>query len=272
MSAIRPGGSFLQLPREIRDEIYSHYFSKIYRVYYDPEDPDEHILADLAILQVSKAISSEAKQYLFSNAASTATTFKYVIDSDPHNTFSTLPTKEVTDRMRNLEFQVRSYGHPIDDLDPVFDLDPICVDRFAGTEVIRDNFHITFQIGFTIYDDVLGSLMETRFSQTLKELKGFQKLTVVLEWSSFFWNDSNKKGVREMGMELEPYLGPSLIKGVHYKPAKVHLNEKNLVSELEFQPLKFQVKSLREKAARLKKEAERLEGKNVQIEAERSGL
>ena len=174
--------------------------------------------------------------------------------------------------MRNLEFQVRSYGHPIDDLDPVFDLDPICVDRFAGTEVIRDNFHITFQIGFTIYDDVLGSLMETRFSQTLKELKGFQKLTVVLEWSSFFWNDSNKKGVREMGMELEPYLGPSLIKGVHYKPAKVHLNEKNLVSELEFQPLKFQVKSLREKAARLKKEAERLEGKNVQIEAERSGL
>lgn len=192
MSVIRPGGSFLQLPREIRDEIYSHYFSKIYRVYWtysgsvdsdsvdsDSQDHDELIPADLAILQVSKVISSDAKQYLFSNAASRATTFKYVMDFHPHNTFSTPPTKEDTDRMRNLEFQVRLYG--LISLHTVFDQDPIRVDHFAGTEVIRDSFYITFQLDFAIRDDILRSFMETRIFLTLKGLKGFQKLTVVLE-------------------------------------------------------------------------------------------
>lgn len=73
-------------------------------------------------------------------------------------------------------------------------------------------------------------------------------------------------------MELEPYLGPSLTKGVHCQPSKVNPYEKDLVLELEFQPLKFHVKNLRAKAARLMKEAEMLEGKDVQIEAESSSL
>ncbi|CAF9909878.1 MAG: hypothetical protein ALECFALPRED_006098 [Alectoria fallacina] len=289
MSAIRSGGALLQLPREIRDEIYSHYFSKIYLVcwsYYDPQNSDSvdyesqnhdgHILADLAILQVSKVISSDAKQYLFSNAASTATAFKYVIDFHPWKTFSIPPTKEATDRMRNIEFQVRSYG--LHNIHPVLHLDPICVDRFAGTEVIRDNFYITFQIDFALRENLLRVFMETRFFLTLKELKGFQKLTVALKRSVEFWLGWDEEHVKDLWMvrmvwmELEPYLGPSLVKGLHVRPSKVRSYEKDLVLELEFQPFKFHVETLRAEAAILTKEAERLEGKDVQFEAERSGL
>lgn len=281
MSLTRPGGTLLQLPHEIRDEIYSHYFSNclVLKPYYHHNKHDEHILHNLAILRTSKAMSSDAKQFLYSKAASKAATFKYYFDFDLGATFSTPPTKEATECMKKVEFVVfinpdclyKSLEPDVSDSvtpSPVSGMNPMCeatVDHFAGTAVMRDGFRITFQIDPATFEKCFSVFMKTRFFRTLKGFTGFQKLTVVLNnWFECGCSLDGlvlkaNKGATEVQMELGPYLGSSIIKRSGYQLVDDHCFA-IFTLELEFQPRQFHDEIFRAEAARLMEEADSLEG------------
>ena len=159
MSAIEPGGRLMRLPRELRDMIYDHCLKKSYLVFwnhYDNTYYHDHIVADLAILRTSKAISSDVNQSIFSRAASKATTFTFDITLDFGIKLTTPPTKNVTDSMTKVKFIVRldedmeyfvRYHHPqFKKNGPHSSMKSICgitVDRFADT-MFRESFHIQF--------------------------------------------------------------------------------------------------------------------------------
>lgn len=275
MSATKLGGALFQLPQEVRDEIYSHYFNKKYLVYWcncDPEDCDV-ILADLAILRTSNAISSEAMNSLFFGAPSKATRFIYDIDFDPVAEMSTPPTKEATNRMMNVEFKVSiepeimAYraivgGYADETLYPASSMDPICeatIDHFTGVSVVRDRFQLSFDVlGHNFYEHFL-IFMKTRFFQTLKRMQGFRKLTLALEMVNLFKDDlsiEDQQDIGEVSAELEPYLGPCVAKSLTHERWSEWLH---LVYELEFHPLKLQIENLQAEAARLTKEVKRFE-------------
>ena len=192
---MKPGGTLFQLPQEVRDEIYRHYFNKEYRVfwcYYNIEDCNI-ILADLAILRTSKTISSDATNSLFSRAASKAIMFTYDFDLDPIAKMSTPPTKEATERMMNVVFKVsierelRAYrtivGRYADEtLSPASSMGPIyeaTINHFTGISVVRDRLRIRlYAQGYRYYEAFL-KFMKTRFFQTLKRMQGFRKLNLV---------------------------------------------------------------------------------------------
>ena len=105
MSLTKPGGALFQLPCEIRDEIYSYCFNQVYLVFWSYHEPDGHdkpSISGRALFRISKVISFDAKDSLFSKAGSKATLFKYDIGFGPKKTCSTPPRKEATDRMKNV--------------------------------------------------------------------------------------------------------------------------------------------------------------------------
>ena len=270
MSANKSYGALFRLPREIRDEIYSHYFDKIYVVfwsYYKYTSYQRSVqkdysgkLADLAILRISQSISSDATNILYSKAASKATTFKYDFRLNPRWIHSLPPTKQATDRMTNVEFEVLlDYEfqelHTDQEGDSgAFKMEPLCeatVDRFVGTSVLRDSFRITFRLkegnkGMAQVDASFGHLTRTRFFQTLKIFNGFRKLHVVLIWKpDDRWSVSRgQKNVGKVKKQLEPHLGPCSVKSEYCSR-----RGDDTTIELEFQPLKFHQGSLRADAA-----------------------
>ena len=263
MSTIKTGGALLQLPQEVRDEIYSHYFNKEYLVfwcYYDSQDSNVIILADLAIFRTSNAISSDAMNSLFSKAASKVTTFIYDFSFDRVTEMSTPPTKEATKRMMNVEFNVSiepelmAYRAIVETLYPASSMDPICeatINHFTGISVVSDRFQIKFKVlGHEYYGHFL-EFMKTRFFQTLKKMQGFRKLTLVLEMVNLFKDDisiEEQQDIGELAAELEPYLGPCVAKSMTHNR---WLDWLHLVYNLEFHPLKLQIESLQAEVARL---------------------
>ena len=150
MSIDKLGGALLQLPQEIRDEIYGHYFNRSYLVLwplpdadgnkstcitvdgrnYSREADEEHgsdkrDSADLALLRTCKSIHSDAKNFLYSKARSKATTFKYIIEHVSAAMYQAPPPREATDRMMNVEFELpvyhRSLSLLLDDLAQIRD-------------------------------------------------------------------------------------------------------------------------------------------------------
>ncbi len=270
MSTIKTGGALLQLPQEVRDEIYSHYFNKEYFVFwcYSELEDSKVTIADLAILRTSNAISSDAMNSLFSRAASKAITFIYDFKFNPIAELSTPPTKEATKRMMNVEFKVSiepefiayraiAGGFANGTLYLTSRMDPICeasIDHFTGISIVRDQFRIRVQVlGFGYFEHFLG-FMKTRFFQTLKNMQGFRKLTLVLEMVNLFRDGISIEKQQDIGMvaaELEPYLGPYVAKSLTHERWEKWLH---LVYELEFHPQEFQIESLRAKAVKLTKD------------------
>lgn len=264
MSVITPGGFLLGLPREIRDEIYGYCFGTSYIVlqtyYWKGQDKEDCKNTNLAILRTSKAINADAKHFLFSKAASKATTFKYRIDFDPCEGFSTPPAKEDTTRMMHVEFDLRQDcerwragkdGYQDDGQDesyPVHRMDPLCeasIDHFMGTDVIRDDLRIKLDIDyFDCFENSIVPFIMTRFFQTLKRLNGFQRLTLVFEWDFFYaltdMQELNKQNViKAVRKELEPHLGRAVIKSVNFPVSRIVLTLENYFLEMKFQPHRF---------------------------------
>ena len=272
MSTRKTGGALFQLPQEVRDEIYSHYFNKEYFVFwcYSELEDSKITIADLAILRISNAISSDAMNSLFSRAASKAITFIYDFKFNPNPIaeLSTPPIKEATKRMMNVEFKVSiepeflaygtiAGGFANETLYLTSSMDPICeatIDHFTGISVVRDRFRIGFQVlGYEYYEHFLG-FMKTRFFQTLKKMQGFRKLNLVLEMMNLFKDDISIEEQQDIGAvtaELEPYLGPCVAKILWHARCEDLLH---LVYDLEFHPLKLQIESRQAEAAKLTKD------------------
>ena len=81
-------------------------------------------------------------------------------------------------------------------------MNPICeatIDYFGGTSVVRDNFRVVFtMLGYNLFSNCFTDFMKTRFFQTLKELKGFPKSSVVLvlEMAHYCGYNLDKEGRR----------------------------------------------------------------------------
>lgn len=279
MSTIKPGGALVQLPRELRDKVYGHCLNKSYVVfwcYYGRRD-FTHPIVDLAIFRVSKAISSEAKQVIFSRAASEATTFVFNIAFYLNMSFSTPPNKDATDAMMNIKFsidlnsedmQVRAEQRDQSEtILPIFSMKSICeatVDRFAGTTVIRDNFRIRLYPRGRKTGEELEVFMRSHFFQTVKRFNGFRKAVAELKWRFLREKDVNSETqkeartvqIRALQMELEPSLGPSDMESVVDHNDPLGGDHVNLTLKLEFHPLKFHVEKLRAEATRLTKALE----------------
>lgn len=282
MSAIECSSALLQLPRELRDKIYTHCLSRSYVVfwYFYDRDLENHDLADLSILRTSKVINTDAKQSMFSRAASQATTFVFDFGFDSAMTFTTPPSKDDTNSMMNVKFIVRLdsagmqaraedyYYHESEAHCPPFSMKSICeatVDRFAGKMVIRDSIHIQFLLVTGDIRVELDKVMRTPFFQALKSFNGFRTLVVELNWL-FFSNPNGsadtQKEVRALQTELGPSLGHSVNRSLT-EPLDVDASGRTYVDlaiQLKFKPLKFHVEKLRAEAATLTEEADMLEG------------
>lgn len=284
MSAIGSSCALLQLPREVRDEIYSYCFDRTYNVFWSycyNVYGERHILnhfknmpviADLSILRTSTALSSDAKNFLFCRAASQATTFRYHIDFN-YRQFSPPPVKEATDRMMNVEFVVeqnptimagfteeRGYQAKIMYPDSIIEqIYGETLDHFTGTAIVRNSFRIRITLCGPDHLGDFAYFVKTRFFQALKSLKGFQKLTISLTMASLVYNkDEDRKlrgGFARVVADLKTHLGPCIEK--NYKFPTGSLGGRWYRLELEFQPRKYYIESLRVEAERAIKEVDR---------------
>ena len=284
MSAEESSCALLQLPREVRDEIYSYCFHRTYNVFWSychNEYGEIHLLkhsfdnkpviANLSILRTSTALSSDAKNFLFCRAASKATTFRYHIDFN-YRQFSPPPIKEATDRMMNVEFVVE-HSPPITTgfteegrfqakiIYPDSLIEQIygeTLDHFTGTAIVRNSFRISISFCGPFYHVDFAYFVNTRFFQALKRLKGFQKSTISLMMASLVYNEDEDRRLREgfarVVADLKTHLGPCIEK--KYKRPFIGLGRWSRL-DLEFQPRKYYIESLRVETERAIKEVDR---------------
>ena len=137
--------------------------------------------------------------------------------------------------------------HPDCVMDPIREA---TVDHFRGVATIRDSLRLNFDMsGLYAYERGV-EFMKTRFFQTLKTFKGFQKLTLVLKsWPWLQVNEQETAEARflEVCAELTPHLVPYLVKlteDVGESPNSID----NV--ELELQPYKYHMESRQADAAR----------------------
>lgn len=270
MSIIKSGCPLLQLPCELRDEIYSYCFDRTYKVFWPCYD-DEYgrrdrlscfakkpVIADLSILRTSTALSVDAKNFLFCRGASKATTFLYYINFS-YQRSSPPPVKEATDRMMKVEFIVGLSSRDPAGLASI--TEQICqdtIDRFTGTAIVRNSFRMRIALcrpdQFTDFAD----FVKTRFFQALKRLKGFQKLAILLFIPSFCDKDlprTVREGVAEVVADLKTHLGPCMER--RYESPLLGDVVRWSRLELEFQPREFYMESLRTEAERVIKGVDR---------------
>lgn len=97
----RHGGALFTLSRELRDEIYRLLAKKRYNIYITRCKPsyDTQKKSDLAMLEVSRAISHEASSILYSEAI-----FGFAVDFSAHDNM--LLSSRITKRMRNVELDL----------------------------------------------------------------------------------------------------------------------------------------------------------------------
>ena len=270
MSAKKAGTFLLQLPGEIRDEIYSHYFNRSYLVLWSlpVEDgnnsifrnvPDSNTrnLADLAVLRTRKSIKSDAQNILYSKG----TTFIYSLRFDYPALHTTPPSRKATDRMMNIEFRVgvfsdaltlQSFQGPRDhEQHQLYSrMEATCgatLDRFAGTSVIRDSFRIIFKIGFAMYNNSIGRLIECPFFQTLETFTGFQRVVVILDatvLADYVPETEAREPVQKVQKAFEPHLGPSIERVGNHMIDRFLGSIKYFSVEIEFEPRKFHIEKL----------------------------
>ncbi|KAL9132188.1 MAG: hypothetical protein Q9175_006576 [Cornicularia normoerica] len=178
----RHGGALFTFPREVRDEIYRLVVRKHYIIYITQGTNDiitprknEH---DSAILQVSKAVSDEASDTLYSESV-----FRFSIDFSAHGIFC-VPT-QLTNRMKNVEFDFRGLSALHSLLFPLYSfptyhdhINTIChaaIADFTGTNIARNHLRIRL---FACGPGMSGTLSGHIFER-LKTLIGF--CTVILE-------------------------------------------------------------------------------------------
>ena len=303
MSVDKIGGTLLQLPQEIRNEIYGHYFNRSYLVLWplpdvddnkstcitvcgrnfskeedEEQDSDKRDSTDLAILRTCKSIHSDAKNFLYSKARSKATTFKYIIEHVSAAMYQAPPPREATDRMMNVEFELpvyhRSLSLLLDDLAQIRDhkkhnihpdldsrMQASCgatINRFAGASIIRNSFRITLDVRFTIYNHSIGCLIGSPFFQALKELIGFQRVTVVLQASVHAEDVRDSEArytVRKVQKALKSHLGPSIERAVNDTTEDGYEATTGFHVEIDFEPRKFHIENLRANATKSKKKA-----------------
>ncbi|CAF9929213.1 hypothetical protein IMSHALPRED_007857 [Imshaugia aleurites] len=176
------GGALLTLPRQIRDEIYRLLVKGRYLVHRQSNtEPGVSFLKggtefdepDLVILQISRLISSEAQDVLYSESI-----FRYIIPT--YLGAALRPQIEAVNRMKKIEVHINpeyDYGFEKEartliqiprgaSIETIFD-------DFAGMETLRESLHINSYWRL----DYIGSL-GTSPLPALSALNGFRTIAI----------------------------------------------------------------------------------------------
>ena len=183
MSNPQYGGALFILPREVRDEIYRLVVKRDYIIYVTLGDDEVSIRPTkdkhyFAILEVSKTLSDEASDILYSESL-----FKFSIDFSAHGIFC-VPTP-LTKRMKNVEFRFGGLStwhsdlfSPNTFLTYQNHINTIChavIADFTGAEIVRNNLRIRL----SVCGPGMISTLSVHIFQGIKALIGFR--TIVLE-------------------------------------------------------------------------------------------
>ena len=212
----KPLGDLSLFPREIRDEIYRHIFSKTYMAFYSSSivkpafynksndyalslierDREERIAADLSVLRVQKAITNEAMLLLYSE-----TTFGFCYASSWYPGSSVLPLDadiNIINRMTNIAISC-NLGYTL-----VVDLEP-CIapgwssigysfipagplEFFQGVSITRESILLDLRLYERMIDadnSTRSSFFESPFFEALKQLTGFKNVTLRFRAESY---------------------------------------------------------------------------------------
>ena len=211
------GGALFILPREIRDEVYRFLIKRHYTVIYAPKSASGTTyvakitaadIFDLAIFQISHAISHEVQAVLYSES-----TFRYIIDFSI-NVPRKFPTA-VVNSMKNVEIVIRGLGvhYVYEKTHPTYKRPTalICeatIDGFTGTQTHRDVCHIRIP---ALRPDMIEPL-ESYILPKLAAFHGFRTLLVDITTELEHIATARFERVIE-GMKdaMEPTLGPATI-------------------------------------------------------------
>ena len=268
------GGALFTLPRELRDEIYRLLVQGRHTVYLPLENEGADILTskagsvtldkpDLVILQISRAISREAQEILYSESV-----FRYSINL--HASKALKPPTQLVCRMKKVKMLL-SYLMSESDRDIFRDTHPsyeprmaaICkatLDNFTGAQILRDTFHIQFVAFKPDMIKPLSSLILPK----LKDLTGFRTVLVKVCLEKEFedrmqWEKSKNMGsegetmatVEQIGQKIKDAMEPTL------GPATA-INDDFWIC-LEFHPRQHVPSLLRAQAQKTLMDADRLE-------------
>ena len=197
------GGALFTIPPEVRDEIYRLVVRKNYIVYITrPRSSrslpsrDEH---DFAILQVSKAISHEASDILYSESV-----FRFSMNFRSYE-ISCVPA-HLANRMKNVELHFQDLWNLLSLFSsPRFhkNINAMChaaTADFASTEIKRNHLQIKF---FACCPGMM-AILSSHLSETLNALIGFRTVGVeVVSVCVYHLVRLRSKGVRKNFQDLQ---------------------------------------------------------------------
>ncbi len=261
------GGALFQLPREVRDSIYRLLVKGRYLAAWPALNSegrpyiDNNTRLDPSVLRVSKVVSCEAADILYSESV-----FRFILCNRTF-LFKLDHLRKVAPKMMNISLDVDEWTaavveqhKPLSHIIPARNLKNKIsgmIDLFEGLEISRRNVHIRV---LNCDPDTLENSEFTSFCQRFKVFVGFRTALVEVFSDNFViydpfyhrWDDA--QSAREMrrvvnclilGMkeQLEPTLGPATLgfksdASNHPVPGRnvLHLDGTSLVGFLEFHP------------------------------------
>lgn len=251
----RNGGALFTIPREIRDEIYRMPVKRHYIAFPAVNSPrnckciicrSNTEKPDLAILRVSRAISDEAQEMIYSESL-----FEYQ-NRDYYNAPSSKPPAQLVNRMRKVLVSIgglrlkNRYSVSLGIYEGT-------IDSLSGDRVVRHSCHIQFLIHRP--NDI--DLVTRHLLPRLAMLTGFRTILVQVSLQDgFHLYMTNERDGYEARLEqvrkimedaLEPSLGPAMI------------SYDSLTISLRFHPREHLPSILRAQAQKLLLDADRVE-------------
>ena len=259
------GGALYRLPREIRDEIYRLLLNGHYRRVHRYSSKKKHICNDansgFAILRVSKVVSCEATEILYSDSV-----FRFVITSIPSLGYLMCPNldheKRLAPMMKSVILDVEIFG--LDIPESVFQRNMDAAVRVFGGSGIQRQSLLIRMFGCDRY--LLEGNMLAKVCHSFKAFVGFRTATVVVLLGSCeheklgprYTTESNRIGLmrkwisritQALAKELESAWGRA-ISGLGSDAGNVpinsssvsHVGDTSLIGFLDFQPSKHLAK------------------------------
>ena len=226
----------LEMPRDIRDEIYRYLVKGSYVLYRPPYLVSgarhrsirngrnlEVDHASFSFLRVSKAINLEAMRVLY-----TESIFESILDFGEYRPY-THHANKITDGIMKLKFNIVGLSdgshHPYYPEDQprayLKNMEDICkdtIDHFTGTEITRNYMHITFHQTLGLETELTLPLFHS-----LENLWGFRTVRIDPIPYSFtvdtnnpqFAINYNMRARQALKARLEPALGPAVTQHHH---------------------------------------------------------
>ena len=230
----RPKLHLLDLPQEVKDQIYAYVVSSTYLILRGSRKQRNDDFRHDSILRVSKRTNYEAMQVLQRRSW-------FICDTKTRPCYNSLLRKAPTQHMMNVELIVGRYCTCVD-IAPAFL-------SFAGTDIMRRTCHVLVPTScevltyYAVVDTVYFAERE-RFFRLMESLTGFA--TVVLqinlrrEKNNRRDHDGPDFDFTKLPTDIEDYLGPTLGPAMPCNPVQ----EQKYHMTFRFSPRRFATERL----------------------------